>query len=95
MGVPRKQVKFWLPAYEWYNQDIVNWSKAMGLTLINYSPGTRSNADYLEDTAKNFVSSKAILDSIIKKRTIRSQWFERLPCSSTPRRRTRMHGQIR
>ncbi|MDB6122889.1 MAG: Polysaccharide deacetylase [Pedosphaera sp.] len=66
-GVKRSQIKYWLPAYEWYNQDIVDWSKGMGLTLVNFSPGTRSNADYLEDKAKNFISSKAILESISKK----------------------------
>jgi hypothetical protein len=35
--------------------------------VINYTPGTRSNADYIEDDAKNFISSKAIYDSILKK----------------------------
>jgi peptidoglycan/xylan/chitin deacetylase (PgdA/CDA1 family) len=67
LGVQRSKIKYWLPAYEWYNRDIVDWSKSMGLTLVNYTPGTRSNADYLEDTAKNFISSRAILDSIEKK----------------------------
>ena len=67
LGVPRSQITCWLPAYEWYNRDIVDWSKAMGLTLVNYTPGTRANADYLEDTAKNFISSKAIIESIEKK----------------------------
>lgn len=66
-GVKRSQIKYWLPAYEWYNQEIVDWSKSLGLTLVNFTPGTRSNADYTEDNAKNFVSSKTILESIIKK----------------------------
>ena len=67
LGVRRSEIKYWLPAYEWYNRDIVDWSKSMGLTLVNYTPGTRSNADYLEDNVKNFVSSRAILESIEKK----------------------------
>jgi peptidoglycan/xylan/chitin deacetylase (PgdA/CDA1 family) len=66
-GVPRAQIQYWLPAYEWYNQEIVDWSAQMGLTLVNYSPGTRSNADYLEESAKNFISSQTILESILKK----------------------------
>jgi peptidoglycan/xylan/chitin deacetylase (PgdA/CDA1 family) len=66
-GVPRTQIKYWLPAYEWYNRDIVNWSRAMGLTLVNYTPGTRSNADYIEDSASNFISSETIFQSILKK----------------------------
>ncbi|MDI6784464.1 MAG: polysaccharide deacetylase family protein [bacterium] len=66
-GVPRAQVKYWIPPYEWYNQEIVDWSKEKGLTLVNFTPGTRSTADYTEDSAKNFVPSKVIFDSIIKK----------------------------
>lgn len=67
LGVPRTEIQYWLPAYEWYNQEIVDWSKAMGLTLVNFTPGTRSNADYTDDAAKNFVSSKAIYESIVRK----------------------------
>ncbi len=59
--------RYWLPAYEWYNQDIVNWSAGLGIALVNYTPGTRSNADYTEESAKNFVSSQGIYNSIIKK----------------------------
>ncbi|MFN7138696.1 MAG: polysaccharide deacetylase family protein [Limisphaerales bacterium] len=66
-GVSRERIRFFVPPYEWYNQEIVAWSEEMGHTLINFSPGTRSNADYTEDTAKNFVSSEAILQSILKK----------------------------
>jgi peptidoglycan/xylan/chitin deacetylase (PgdA/CDA1 family) len=66
-GVPRSAIKFWNPPYQWYNKEIVEWSDALGLTLVNYSPGTRSNADYTEDDAKNFVSSQAILESILQK----------------------------
>jgi endoglucanase len=67
LGIRRSEIKYWLPAYEWYNGEIVEWSRAMGLTLVNYTPGTRSNADYLEDNAKNFISSRVILESIGKK----------------------------
>ncbi len=66
LGVKRKQMKYWIPPFEHYNNEIVGWSRELGLTLINFSPGTRSNADYTEDDAKNFVPSKVIYDSIIK-----------------------------
>lgn len=59
--------RFWLPAYEWYNQDIVNWSKALRFTLVNFTPGTRSNADYTQESDTTFVSSQTIFDSIVKK----------------------------
>jgi peptidoglycan/xylan/chitin deacetylase (PgdA/CDA1 family) len=66
-GVKRAQIRYFLPPYEHYDQDIVDWSKAMGLTVVNYTPGTRSNADYTGEADSNFVSSKDILDSILRK----------------------------
>jgi len=66
-GVRRPQVRYFLPPYEHYNQEIVEWSKAMGLTVVNFTPGTRSNADYTGEGDSNFVPSKAIYDSIIRK----------------------------
>ena len=56
-----------MPPYEWYNEEIVEWSNELGLTIINFSPGTRSTADYTTDDAKNFVSSEAIFQSILKR----------------------------
>jgi len=65
--MPGTQIRYFLPPYEHYNQEIVDWAKQMGLTLINYTPGTRSNADYTGEAEKNFVSSKRIFDSIVAK----------------------------
>ncbi len=66
-GVSRGQIRYFLPPYEHYNREIVDWTKGMGLTLVDYTPGTRSNADYTGETETNFVSSKAIFDSIVSK----------------------------
>ncbi|HOX56031.1 MAG TPA: polysaccharide deacetylase family protein [Candidatus Paceibacterota bacterium] len=66
-GVKRAQIRYFMPPYEHYNREIVDWSSAMGLTLVNYTPGTRSNADYTGEADKNFVSSKVIFESIIRK----------------------------
>src|SRR5439155_1593454 len=41
------------------------WAREMGLTLINFTPGTRSNADYTGEGDRNFVSSQQIFDSIV------------------------------
>jgi glucose dehydrogenase/peptidoglycan/xylan/chitin deacetylase (PgdA/CDA1 family) len=66
-GVPREGVKYWNPPYQWYNDEIARWSRAMGLAVVNFSPGTRSNADYTEDAAPNYVSSDAIAESILRR----------------------------
>lgn len=57
--------RFFLPPYEHANGDIAGWSKELGLTLINYTPGTRSHADYTREQDANFTSSGTILTSIL------------------------------
>lgn len=63
-GIGRKQVPFFLPPYEWYNREIAGWSSEMGMQIVNFTPGTRSNADYTTDDDKNFISSEAIMSRI-------------------------------
>jgi peptidoglycan/xylan/chitin deacetylase (PgdA/CDA1 family) len=65
LGVPRTRVRYFLPPYEHYNRQIVQWTRETGIELVNFTPGTRSNADYTQEVDKNFVSSKDIFDSII------------------------------
>jgi len=63
-GVQRTDAPIFLPPSEWYNQTVSDWTHALGLKLINFTPGTRSNADYTTPDAKNYVDSKTILASI-------------------------------
>ena len=65
-GIARQHVKYFLPAFEWYNQDISNWSKKCGLQLVNFTPGTSSNADYTTpDMGTRYVSSDTIVERIL------------------------------
>jgi endoglucanase len=64
-GVKLGGVRYWVPAYEWYNADIAAWSASLGLTLVSFTPGTRSNADYAGEADTNFVPSRQIADSIL------------------------------
>lgn len=64
-GIGIKPAHYFLPPYEWYNDSIAAWTKKMGLQLVNYSPGTRSNADYTyPELGNKYVDSKTILQSI-------------------------------
>jgi len=67
LGVARSNVTFFLPPFEHCNAEIVRWSEGMGLRMINYTPGTRSNADYTGEAEPNFVSARTIYDSIVAK----------------------------
>ncbi len=65
-GIQKKDALYFLPPYEWYNQSIANWTSEMGLNLINFTPGTRSNADYtFPEMGKSYRSSAEIYQSII------------------------------
>lgn len=65
LGMPREQIKYFVPPYEWYNDQIVRWADEMGLVLINFSPGTRSTSDYLPQGHKRFMPSEQIYRGIL------------------------------
>lgn len=56
--------KYFMPPYEWYNQEVVAIAKSLDQITVNFSPGTRSNADYTTPDMKNYQSSSAIIGSI-------------------------------
>ncbi|WP_192350501.1 polysaccharide deacetylase family protein [Algoriphagus sp. Y33] len=56
--------RIFLPPYEWYNRQVVQIASEVGQYTVNFSPGTRSNADYTTPQMKNYVASEEILASI-------------------------------
>jgi peptidoglycan/xylan/chitin deacetylase (PgdA/CDA1 family) len=60
------QPYYFLPAFEYYNSQISDWTKQLGLTLVNYTPGSTSNADYTTPDMKSYRSSNQIFDNIVK-----------------------------
>ena len=63
----RKDAKYFLPPFEWYNDSIASWTKELGLQLINFTPGTRSAADYTTpDMGRRYVSTEEIYRSIVQ-----------------------------
>jgi endoglucanase len=56
--------KYFLPPYEWYNSAIASWSANMGVTLINFTPGSGTNADYTTPDMKNYRSSDVLLTGL-------------------------------
>ena len=66
-GIEKSQAHYYLPAFEWYNDSISAWTKDLGLQLVNFTPGTYSNADYtFPEMGKRYFGSKAIMDSILQ-----------------------------
>lgn len=66
LGINKPEAKFFLPPYEWYNKSISDWTNEQHLNIINFTPGTRSNADYTyPELGKSFRTSDEIYQSII------------------------------
>ena len=56
--------KYFMPPYEWYNQKVVEIALELNQQTVNFSPGTRSNADFTTPDMSNYISSVDILASI-------------------------------
>lgn len=67
VGISGQQAPYFLPPYEWYNQQIADWTNELGRQLICHTPGTLSAADYTLNSDKNYRSSKEIFNSIVQK----------------------------
>ncbi|MCK5739324.1 polysaccharide deacetylase family protein, partial [bacterium] len=66
LGISRDSARYFLPPYEWYNEQIAAWTREMGLSLVNYSFGTLSHADYTVPSMGNgYRSSAKIMHSIL------------------------------
>jgi len=66
-GIEYKDAPIYIPPYEYYNKEIAAWAKSMGIQVINYTPGTMSNADYTTpDMGQKYRSSKFIYNKIME-----------------------------
>ena len=66
LGIPAQKCKTFMPPYEWYNSTVYTLVTKMGLLLVNFTPGTSSNADYTTPDAPNYVSSDTIFNRIVR-----------------------------
>jgi peptidoglycan/xylan/chitin deacetylase (PgdA/CDA1 family) len=65
-GIEKDDAIYFLPPYEWYNDSIASWAEESGTKLINFSGGTRSNADYtIPEMGSQYIDSKTIYNSIV------------------------------
>jgi peptidoglycan/xylan/chitin deacetylase (PgdA/CDA1 family) len=62
----REKPRWFLAPYEWYNSAISRWSEELGLTLVNFTPGTGTNADYTTPEMANYRSSGFLLERLAR-----------------------------
>lgn len=97
-GISHGQMLYFMPPYEWYNQQIADWTAELGLILVNFTPGTRSNADYMPDSHPRFISSPAIVESILDYESAHADGLNGfillLHLGSGPGRTDKMHPHV-
>ncbi len=70
-GIPRETIRWFIPPFEWYNDSISVWTSAHGLRLINFTPGTSSNADYtVPSMGPRYISSDSIVARILREEVV-------------------------
>lgn len=67
LGVKHKKQIF-VPPYEWYNEEIVKWTKELDYSLVNFTPGLRTSADYtIPEMNDRYVGCEEILRGVLEK----------------------------
>lgn len=59
-GIRKRRAPYFIPSYEYYNDSISSWARRLGLQVINFTPGSGSNADYTIPSMKNYRSSEEL-----------------------------------
>lgn len=98
-GIKKSDATFFLPPYEWYNDSISTWTKEMDLQLINFTPGTRSNADYTyPEMGDKYVPNETIMQSILKFEQIKPNGLNGfillIHFGTDPRRTDKLYHQL-
>jgi peptidoglycan/xylan/chitin deacetylase (PgdA/CDA1 family) len=65
-GVKPAEARRVMPPYEWYNRQITDWSRNLGLEVVNFTPGTGTNADYTNPRMDNYKSSVKIYTNLLQ-----------------------------
>jgi peptidoglycan/xylan/chitin deacetylase (PgdA/CDA1 family) len=63
-GINLSQVTYFLPPYEYYNREQVKLIGELGQTVINYTPGVRTAADYTTPDMSNYWSSQQLIEQL-------------------------------
>jgi len=96
-GIKKNEASWFLPPYEWYNSTIVGWTGEMNLTLINFSSGTRSNADYTyPEMEGRYIPTEDIYQSILnfEKREGMNGFILLVHVGTDPRRKDKLYDRL-
>lgn len=58
---------YYIPPYEWYNDDQSRWAAEMGVRIFNLTPGIGTNRDYIPESQPSFRPSRQILKEALER----------------------------
>lgn len=96
-GITHADANYFLPPYEWYNKTITDWTRQMNLTLVNFSSGTRSNADYTYPAmGSRYLGSDEIYQSILNYEKLHGMngFILLIHIGTDPRRTDKLYHQL-
>ena len=65
-GIEQKDAPYFIPPYEHYNDRVSAWARQLDLSIINFTPGTGTNADYtIPSMGKSYRSSKELYNRLM------------------------------
>ncbi len=65
VGIDLKNVKLFIPPYEWWNDSVATWTQWRGMQLFSFTPGTFTNADYTwPEMGKQYRSNVFLMDKL-------------------------------
>jgi len=65
-GVKPEDAPYFLPPYEHYNKFSIDVLTAMGVKVVNYTPGTGTPADYTTPDMKSYKKAQTLIDGLYK-----------------------------
>ena len=66
-GISKERAPYFLPPYEWYNREVARWCDSVGVTIVNLTPGTFTNADYTHpEMGSQYASSDSIMARLMR-----------------------------
>ena len=63
-GIDISQIRYYLPPYEYYNREHVRLIESLGQTVVNFTSGLQTAADYTTPDMPNYRSSQELIDQL-------------------------------
>ena len=65
-GISKSDAKWYLPPYEYYNTETVDWIEAAGINVMNLTPGSATSADYTIPSMSNYRTAQTLINSLME-----------------------------